>query len=260
MGKISAIVNTYNAEKYLDRVLESLKGFDEIVVCDMESTDSTIDIAKKHNSKIIIFPKGDIKIVEPARQFAIDNASSEYVIVVDADELVPEKLRDYLYSLVESSKAPAGLWIPRKNYFMGRYMPCYYPDYIFRFLKKEGAIWSPKIHSIPTVDGDVEYIPRKREDLAFIHLADDTYFDCIRKMNNYTENERIKRANKYKFRQFFYEPFFRFFKSYILKEGFRAGKPGFIHAVFDGMYSFNYLAKMEEDCQNQKKNKDIDKI
>ena len=53
--KISVIINTYNASKHLKQVLEAVKGFDEIVICDMESTDNTIEIAKTFNCKIVTF-------------------------------------------------------------------------------------------------------------------------------------------------------------------------------------------------------------
>jgi hypothetical protein len=90
---ISVVINTYNAEKFLRRVLDSAKDFDEIVICDMESTDSTLDIAREYGCKIVTFPKGEYRIVEPARTFAIQSAGSEWVLVIDADELVTPELR-----------------------------------------------------------------------------------------------------------------------------------------------------------------------
>lgn len=258
MNKISVVINTYNAEKYLGKVLESVKGFDEIVVCDMESTDSTLKIAQSYGCKIVTFPKGNHHSAEPARNFAIQSANNDWILVVDADELIPPRLQTYLYDLIKNPDCPAGLFIPRKNFFMGRYMECYYPDYVLRFLKKEGSHWEGNVHTYPTVNGKVEYIPKNRTDLAIIHLANDSYYSSISKMNEYTENERIKRRDKYHFLQIFYAPFFRFFKTYILKGGFKAGKPGFIHAVFDAMYHFNALAKIEEDIQSKKKGKDIE--
>ncbi|MEG0010848.1 MAG: glycosyltransferase family 2 protein [Muribaculaceae bacterium] len=259
MGKISAVVNTYNAEKYLDKVLQSLQGFDEIVVCDMESTDNTLAIADNYGCKIVRFPKDKYTFVEPARNFAIQSASNDWILVVDADEIIPQELREYLYNLIVEPTQLGGLYIPRKNFFMGRFMPCYYPDYILRFLRKEGALWEEKVHSIPTVNGKIERIPKERKELAIIHLANDSYYESIRKMNEYTENERLKRAPKYHFGQMLYAPLFRFFKTYILKGGFRAGRAGFIHAVFDAQYHFNALAKIEETRQISRANKDIDK-
>ena len=57
--KISVVINTYNAEKHLAQVVDSVKHFDEIIVCDMESTDDTITIAKSMGCKVITFPKGN---------------------------------------------------------------------------------------------------------------------------------------------------------------------------------------------------------
>ena len=86
-NKISVVINTYNASKFLARVLDSVKDFDEIVICDMESTDDTLEIAQRYGCKIVTFKKEGVSIVEPARQFAIDAASHPWVLVVDADEL-----------------------------------------------------------------------------------------------------------------------------------------------------------------------------
>lgn len=260
MSGISVVINTLNAEKFLSRVLDSVKQFDEIVICDMESSDSTIEIAQSYGCKIVTFPNNNYKSAEPARNFAIQSASNKWVLVVDADELVPTELREYLYNHITQENPAAGLYIPRKNYIVGRFMRSYYPDYILRFFKREGSYWSPNVHTMPTVDGAVERIPKKREELAFIHLANDSYYDIIRKMNIYTEDERIKRRKKYHFFQLFYAPAFRFFKRYIIKGSFREGKIGLILAIFDANYIFYTLSKIQEDIENEKGSKDIDKL
>ena len=128
-NKISVVINTYNASRHLARVLDSVKDFDEIVICDMESTDDTLEIAERYGCKVVTFPKGDLQICEPARQTAIEAASCKWVLVVDADELVTPQLKDYLYESIAREDAPKGLWIPRKNYFMSRFMHCFYPDF-----------------------------------------------------------------------------------------------------------------------------------
>ena len=245
--KISVIINTYNASKHLKQVLEAVKGFDEIVICDMESTDNTIEIAKTFNCKIVTFKKGNHNIVEPARNFAIQQASHPWVLVVDADEVVPEQLKEYLYKQIASPDCPAGIYIPRKNYFMGRFMHCHYPDDILRFFKKEGTVWPPIIHVSPIVEGTLFSIPARRKELAFVHLANDSVSDIIRKTNEYTRNEVERKKNKrYGTLAFFYRPFFRFFKTYILKGGIRDGKEGFIKACLEGYYQFVMLAKLTE--------------
>ena len=71
--KISVVINTYNASAHLATVMDSLTKFDEIVVCDMHSSDNTIDIAKGYGCRIVYQEK--MSFVEPARNFAIQAAS-----------------------------------------------------------------------------------------------------------------------------------------------------------------------------------------
>lgn len=252
--KIAVVINTYNAEKFLEKVLDSVKGFDEIVICDMESTDRTLDIAHRYHCKVVTFEKKNYHSAEPARTFAIQSASCEWILVVDADELVTEGLKDYLYQQINRANCPDGIWIPRKNYFMGKFMHCHYPDYLLRFFRREGTIWPPYVHTFPIVKGTLAKIPTTRTDLAFIHLANDGVWDIIRKTNEYTENEVEKKKNKkYTLFSFFYRPFFRFFKAYILKGGFRDGKAGFIRASLEGIYQFITLAKITESRKPEKR-------
>lgn len=257
--KITAVVHTYNAEKHLDAVLKSLEVFDEIVIVDMESTDSTPEIARRHGARFIVVPKKNYTIPEPYRDFAIHQASHEWVLVVDADELIPAALAKFLYAEIERDNSPRAYLIPIKNYFMGHWMRCYYPDYVLRFFKKEGSHWPDTVHSRVSHEGPVITIPAKRTDLAMIHLANENPRQMIAKMNLYTDNEMVRRSKSYAPWKFFVGPPFRFFKTYILKGGFRDGMPGFIHAVHDAIYRFYILAKIQQQRADNKTNKDIDR-
>ena len=185
---ISIVINTYNAERHLAKVLDSVKDFDEVVICDMESTDSTLNIAHRYGCKVVTFPKEGHTIVEPARNFAIQSASYPWVLVVDADEIVPKALREYLYRQVSLPCPPDGIYIPRRNYFMGTFMHSLYPDYILRFFRKDKTVWPPIIHVQPEVAGNVIHAP-KHKGLAFEHLADDSLSDRLRKTDTYTDYE-----------------------------------------------------------------------
>lgn len=247
-NKISVVINTYNASQHLEEVLKTVKDFDEVVVCDMESTDDTVSIAQSYGCKIVTFPRGNYRICEPARQCAIDAASCKWVLVVDADELVTAQLKDYLYELISGENAPQGLYIPRRSRFMGRFMHCFYPDYQLRFFVKEGTIWPPVIHADPIISGRIGRIPAKKKNLAFLHLADDSISCRIGKINQYTENEIAKKKDRhYGMAALFYRPFVRFFRAYIQKGGFRDGREGFICACYEGIYQFAAVSKIIED-------------
>ncbi len=250
--KISVVINTYNAEQHLAKVLDAVKDFDEIVICDMESTDSTLDIARQYGCKIVTFEKKDYTIVEPARNFAIQSATYPWVLVVDADEIVTPELRQYLYKHIARQKPEEGIYIPRRNYFMGRFMHALYPDYILRFFRKDVTDWPPIIHIQPTVKGKVIHAP-KHEGLAFEHLANDSLSDRLRKTDIYTDNEVKKKCGKkYGPIKFLLRPTHRFFKSYILKGGIRDGLPGFIYACLEATYQIVMMGKIIEH-KNEKR-------
>ena len=252
-GKISVVINTYNAQKHLDRVLEAVEGFDEVLICDMESTDDTVEIAKRHGCRVVTFEKKDYVSAEPARTYAIQSASCEWVLVVDADELVTPQLRDYLYNAINKPDCPQGLYLPRKNFFMGRFMHSNYPDYILRFFVKEGTVWPPYVHTLPVVKGRTERIDKRNKDLALVHLADDSMHTIIAKTNLYTENEVEKKSGKrYGLAALLLRPLFRFFKSYVLKGGFRDGIEGFICACIEGLYQYVAVSKMLERQKRRK--------
>lgn len=251
-NKISVVINTYNAEDHLREVLESVKDFDEIVICDMESTDSTLQIAGEYDCKIVTFPKGDCTCAEPARTFAIQSASNPWILTVDADEIVTPELREYLYQRIAKPDCPQGLYIPRKNYFMGKFMHAFYPDFILRFFIKEGTVWPPYVHTFPIIQGRTEKLPRNRKELAFEHLANDTIYDCIRKINQYTESETEKKSAKnYGVGALLWKPFFRFFKAYVLKKGFLDGKAGLVNALIQAVYQIVAVGKIIERRRNQ---------
>jgi len=243
--KISVVINTFNSEKQLDRVLSSVKDFDEILVCDMYSTDSTLEIANKYNCKIVYHEK--CAIVEPARNFAIQSASNEWVLLIDSDEIVPVALKDYLYNTIKEKSDLQGLWLARKNYVLGHFIHGDYPDYILRFFKKSNIQWSPHVHSRPQIKGLVKHIPKRRKELALVHLANNAISEKLRKIDVYTENEIVKRANqKFPLLKMFTATFFRFFRSYIIKGGFRDGKAGVVTAGMDAFYKFTTIAKIWE--------------
>lgn len=243
--KISVVIHTYNSEKFLKRVLESVKLFDEIIMWDMHSTDNTIKIAKEYGC--IIFYCDNCGYVEPVRNIAIQSASNKWVLVVDSDEVITESLRLYLYEQIKRKDCPKGIRIPRKNYFMGKFMHGRYPDYIIRFFDKEITSWPTAIHSIPVIKGKIETIPSRKKNLAIVHLNNESISLRIDKTNTYTDMELISRKNEnYSMFALVIKSFFRFFKTYIIKRGFLDGRAGFINATINSFYKFATITKIWE--------------
>ena len=245
-NKISVVINTYNAEKYLQQVLDSVKDFDEVVVCDMESTDHTVEIARGYGCKIVTFPKADHTCCEPARNCAIQSASNHWVLVVDADEIVTPELREVLYQLIKQPDVAAGYFIPRQNMFMNMFVRDFHYDYQLRFFIREGTEWPPYVHTFPIIHGNVEKL-RTRKDARLLHLMDETMYQYIHKMNQYTDNEvEKKRGKSYGIGSLLWRPVWRFFKKYVMDGSYRMGTRGLIRAMFDAVYQFVLIAKIME--------------
>jgi glycosyltransferase involved in cell wall biosynthesis len=253
-NKISVVINTYNAEQHLAAVLKSVKDFDEVLICDMESTDHTLEIAREYGCRIVTFPKKNYVNAEPARTFAIQSASSPWVLVVDADEIVTSELRDYLYKRIQEPSCPAGLYIIRHNRFFGKYTRSIAHDYQLRFFKQEGTVWPPHVHTFPKVEGPTERIPSSAKNVQLIHLADESINDLVKKINNYTDEEIYKRMGyNYGVWALFWRPFWRFFRNYFLKLGLLDGKAGLVRAGMDALYQYVLVAKIIEKQKREQK-------
>ena len=254
---ISVVINTYNAQEHLTKVLESVKDFDEVVVCDMESTDDTVKIAEGYGCRVVTFPKNGHTCCEPARTFAIQAAQHPWVLVVDADEIVTPELREALYEVEkegsregvrregekEGRSPVAGYYIPRQNMFMGMFVRDFHYDYQLRFLVREGTEWPPTIHSLPKVPGRVEKLQAPKE-ARLLHLMDETMHEYVAKMNVYTDNETEKK--QYGVAALFWRPLWRFFKSYVMDGSFRMGVRGLIRSGMHAVYQFILVAKIVE--------------
>lgn len=243
--KISVIINTYNASRYLRQVLESVKNFDEIVICDMESTDNTLEIANDFGCKVVTCPKGNHRICEVARDFAIHSAANKWVFVIDADEIVPDKLHDYLYEYIKNDNFNDALAVGRQNLFMGKRID-YHNDYQLRFFRQDRATWPPVIHSRPIIDGKVSKIPAK-DGLMLLHLDDPTISSRLEKMNTYTDYEMQRRLKrKFPVIKMLFRPLVFFFKDYILKGKIRHGKRGVINSYMSAIYQMILMSKIIE--------------
>lgn len=253
-GGISVVINTYNAARHLQRVIDSVKGFDEIVVCDMESTDSTVAIAEANGCKVVTFPKEGHSICEVARDFAIHSASCKWVLVVDADELVPPTLRDYLYGRIADPKFDDALCVGRRNPFMGEVVNNA-PDYQLRFFQQAKAIWPPTIHSRPKIKSHVSNIPAHPQ-LMLEHLDNPTVAQRIAKMNTYTDYEvEKKKKRRFPVIVMLLRPFLFFLKVYLFGGAFRHGKRGVAAAYMAAMYQMALISKVTEHQIEEKERK-----
>lgn len=264
MAKISAVINTYNEEKKLSRALASLKGFaNEIIVVDMMSTDGTRDIAKKYGARVFRHKK--ISFVEPARNFAISKAKNDWVIILDADEEIPETLKLFLKK--EIKKPQAEFYenqkinfyrLPRKNIIFGKWMKHtgWWPDYNIRFFKKGTVTWNQVIHSVPMTTG-VGFDLAADEELSIKHKAYSSVEEYISRMNRYT-SVQARELNRTKI-EFVWpflisKPLSEFLRRYFSEEGFKDGVHGLALSLLQAFSELVIYIKLWQK-QNFKKRK-----
>lgn len=248
MGKISAIVNTYNEGANLSRCLSSVCPLtDEIVVVDMHSTDNTVEVAQKFKAKI--FDHEYTGFVEPARNFALQKVKSDWVLIIDADEELPKTLSEKLEKLVKENQFDYAV-IPRKNIIFNKWIKHsrWWPDYNVRFFKRGKVSWKNKIHSIPITKGKGIDFEAKEEN-AIIHYNYSLVSQYLERNNRYSEiraSELVSGGYQFSLKDLIKKPTDEFLSRYFAGEGYKDGIHGLILSLLQGLAEFVTYAKVWE--------------
>ncbi len=244
MKKISVVIHTYNSEKYIERCIKSVIKADEIIVCDMHSTDKSTEIAESLGCKVVYFD--NVGFVEPARNFANSQVTSDYFLILDSDEYASEGLIDYLKDYINNNDEFEGARIPYRNEVLGKILKSYSKAGILRFFKKGCVDYKPIVHIMPAVKGKIISLPQK-PNVYITHTMVDDLNEHILKWNHYTSLEvekSLSRGKKFVLRNLLLRPIGEFFKLYFLKGGFRDGLHGFIFAIIGTHYKFMQSVKL----------------
>jgi glycosyltransferase involved in cell wall biosynthesis len=242
LNKISCVIITYNESKKIRRCLQSVCWADEIVVVDSYSTDDTKRIASEFTDKIY-----DLKWegFGPTKEFAKNQATGEWVLSVDADEVVSEKLRDEIDKIVESEDSLDGYFIPRRSNFLGRWIKHggWYPNLILRlFRKNKGNFTKRLVHEEVRVSGRIGHLKNE-----FLHYTDPDFDHYLKKLNQYTSLDALqlyKQGRKAKLLDILFRPLVTFVKMYFFKKGFLDGVPGLILAISSAFHVFSKYVKL----------------
>jgi glycosyltransferase involved in cell wall biosynthesis len=243
--EISAIVVCFNEENNIRRCLESLKWCNEIVVVDSMSTDRTVEICREYTDHVIQRPWAGYR---DQKAFAHSQATRNWVFLVDADERVPEELREeILDALSRFGDRFAAFEVPRLVYYLQRWWwrGGWYPDYDIRVFRRNLATWGGlDPHEQILVDGKVR---RLKNPLHHFSYRDIT--DHLKRINHFTtiSSEELKdQGKRWRWIDNLCRPPFRFFRSFTLQRGFLEGLPGYFIAATAAIYVFLKYAKLKE--------------
>ena len=256
--KISVAIATFNEEKNIGPCLETVKDWvDEIVVVDGNSQDKTRELAKKYGARVI--KTTNKPIFHLNKQMAIDACEGEWTLQLDADERVTLKLRDEILKTTKAKPEFNGFWIPRKNYFLGRFLKKggQYPDYTLRLYKKgKGHLPCKSVHEQAEVKGKVGYL---KNDL--LHLADPNFSRYLLRFDRYTslmtdemEEKQVRLGLASGFSYFLIKPVKWFLLAYFRHKGFKDGFPGFVFSLFSGLrFMIAYVKYWEKKTKGGEK-------
>jgi glycosyltransferase involved in cell wall biosynthesis len=247
---ITVLINTFNEEKNLENCLKTVQWADEIVIVDMYSDDKTVEIASKYTDKIFFFKR--MGYADPARQFALTKASNDWILVVDADELVPKKLKNELSSIAGKDLADV-VYIPRSNYFAGKKINGMglgtLNDMQPRFFKRGYLNFGDEIHNFFKLEDNARIYRIKNPEASFIHLSYLDFEHYLERMNRYSTIEAESIFEGKKERNYLVKTllmaFFRTFKEIILFKWYNDGFRGISIGILSINYSLTSYMKLK---------------
>lgn len=247
MNQLSAVIITRDASTQLPACLRSLDFCAEILVVDSGSTDGTVEMARRHGARVI---ETHWRGFGPQKQFAVEQASHDWVLCIDADEWVSGILKDSISAVLPAPTFGAYRF-PRCNRFMGRYLKHGegYPDWSLRLFDRRQARWSDDaVHERVVSAGPVGT------------LAGDLYHDSAESLENYLEKQNrystlaasaaLAAGKRSSVTRLLFSPLLRFIKFYVLRAGFLDGAPGLVHILIGCYASFAKHAKMLAGMRN----------
>lgn len=243
-NKITLLIPTKNeAERISKCVLSANKLADEIIVVDSFSTDDTVLIAESLGAKVI---QRHFDNYSNQKNWALSHISNDWVLLLDADECLTPELFQEIQDLINSKELENfdAYWFHRQNHFFNR--PINYSGYqndkVIRLFNKSKCNYVKMVHEQLIVNGKVGLFKNK--------LYHNTYrgFDFhIQKLSNYATLQALdynKKTTNLNFYHFILKPGYRFFKHYILQQGFRDGVPGIIMSCLGSYAVFLRYVKL----------------
>ena len=256
--KLSVTVITYNEEGNIAACLESLKWADEIIVVDSGSTDKTLQICREYTDRIWTNPWPGMN---EQKRVAMDHAVHPWILNIDADERVPENLRDYILKVLETPDGD-GYRFPRKNHFLGKWLRHggWYPDHVLRLFRKErGHYRGIDPHDKVVVEGKVITAP-----LPLLHFTYKALSQYEAKISTYsTVAARMKYESRRKILFISVltpvKALTKFIEVYFIKLGLLDGYLGLVVAMASASSAFWKYAKIWElKTQNKSSSRKAD--
>jgi glycosyltransferase involved in cell wall biosynthesis len=246
--RISAVVICRDEEDRIADCLESLAWCDEIVVVDSGSRDRTVEIARKHATRVLHHGwQGYVA----QKNFALEQAGGDWVLALDADERCTPALRDAIREALAADPPLAGYAMRRHAFYLGRWIDHggWYPDWKLRLVRRGRARWGGvDPHDKLLADGLTG-----RLDAELVHLTYRDFADHLRTVQRFSDvvsDEWVKQGRRFSLLRALLHPPAKFLECYLWKQGFRDGWPGFVIAATSAFYVLAKHVKLWEKTRS----------
>jgi glycosyltransferase involved in cell wall biosynthesis len=243
--RLSVVVVTLDEEDRIRECLESAAWADELIVVDAESRDKTVTIARELTDHVFVRPWPGFAA---QKNFGIAQAGGDWILSLDADEVVSPALRQEIATIVGGGRSHAGYTVVRRNVFWGRWVRHggLYPDRQVRLFRRgRGRFVERSVHESVRVDGSLGRLAGHLEHRSYRDIA-----DFLERADRYStlaaEEWRAAGRPVRPLVDLVGRPLARFFGMYVARAGFLDGWRGFLLAVLYGYYVFMRSAKVWE--------------
>jgi len=257
--KLSVVMIVRDEEDKIARSLESVKWADEVIVVDDKSSDKTPEIARSMGATVITSESGGN--FDRQRNLGIEAAAGDWILQMDADEVVPDELREEIVRVLESASPLDAYKFRRKNFFLGHFMRYggWFNEFSTKLFRRGKARYTGKsVHETLEVDGDTGRIDAYIEHYPFKSIT-----QFISRQNYYTSVEaKVLLEEKGRIddreirRNLKALPFRSFWKSYVKNKGYKEGMYGLIFCVLFAWVHFlkwsKYWQLVNEEGRNDR--------
>lgn len=243
--KISVCMITFNNARTVEQSLASIKDWaDEIIVVDSFSTDATPEIVRRYTDN---FEQRTWPGFRDQYNYCIAKARNDWVVFIDADEVIPPELAAEIQARPRSDSARYDGYIAhRRTFYLGRWIMHggWVPDYEIRLFRKSRGAFEGALHANVKVRGHVGELQHFYQHYNYRDIADQ--IDTINRYSETAAQDMLAEGRRFSAFDLLLRPPARFLKEYILKRGFADGMPGLVIAVSTMYYVFIKYAKLWE--------------
>jgi glycosyltransferase involved in cell wall biosynthesis len=232
---LSVVVTTYNEQERVGECLARLAFADEVLVVDSFSTDQTAAIAAQHGARVL---QHEYRSPAAQKNWALPQAAHDWVLIVDADELVTEDLAAEIRRTIANPQARDGYLVKRRNFFLGheiRYCG-WQNDWVLRlFRKHRGRYLERLIHEQLVVEGPAGRLQGRLLHHSYRSLDD--YWRKLRRYADWNAAQARREGAQVSPPRLMVHPPLRFLKAYLLQGGFLDGAPGLVVCLLTAVYA-----------------------